>query len=238
MVQARQTVVIVPARGNSNGIPGKNLRQVGGVSLVGWSIVAGRRIEGIRDLVVSTDDLRIAEEAREWGASVIIRPVELASDTTATEPVMAHVLAQITDVKDSDIVVLLQPTSPLRRRTTVDAAVRAVRDEGYVSALTVRPVHDFAWVPRGDFAERTYRKRLRRQDMRLEFAETGSVYVTTVSAFRESADRVSGRTKLIVVDTWEMIDIDGQADLEVVDALSSGWPAAERPTLRSAVVPE
>lgn len=215
--------VIIPARGGSRGVPGKNLHAVGGRPLVAWSIDAGRLIAPLERVIVSTDSPEIAAVAERYGASALERPPELAHDTAPTEPAMTHAL-DARGAPDEDIVVLLQPTSPLRRASTVRAVVDAVRSGEADSAVTVRRAHDFRWGLADDGAGvRQYDRRLRRQDMQPMFAETGSVYASSIAAFRRSGDRLSGRTRLIEVDTWERLDADTGADLEVLDCLLRVW---------------
>lgn len=226
MSESRPTIhAVVPARAGSKGIPGKNLRGVGGFPLVAWSIAAGLRIAEPRRVLVTTDGAEIAAAATRWGAEVIERPADLATDEAPTEPTIAHALDSV-GARDGDIVALLQPTSPLRRPETMAAVLAPVRSGEAQSALTVRARHDLLWRPGG---VRSYESRSRRQDLPEEYAETGSIYATTVGAFRASGDRVSGPTELVVVDAWEAVDVDDEADLAVVDALASAWPPELRP---------
>lgn len=215
--------VIIPARGGSRGVPGKNLQPVGGRPLLAWSIEAGRLVAAAEGLVVSTDSQEIAAVARRYAARVVERPAELSDDAAPTEPAIAHALDTL-GAPDDGTVVLLQPTSPLRRASTVRAVVDAVTSGDADSALTVRRAHDFLWGMAEDGSGvRRYERRLRRQDMKPTFAETGSVYATSIAAFRRSGDRISGRTRLIEVDTWQRLDADTPADLEVLDCLLAVW---------------
>ena len=85
-------VAVIPARGGSKGVPGKNLRRVGGVSLVARAVHAARAADSITQVYVSTDDARIAAEARAAGGDVIDRPAELAGDTATSESALLHAL--------------------------------------------------------------------------------------------------------------------------------------------------
>ena len=88
-------VAIIPARGGSKGIPGKNLKLIGGVPLIGRAIESCKSVAAITDVYVSTDDAAIAEVARKFGAKVIDRPAELASDSASSESALLHALEDI-----------------------------------------------------------------------------------------------------------------------------------------------
>ena len=117
---------VVPARGGSKGVPGKNLREVAGKPLLVWTVEQARAARPALDVVVSTDDEQIAEVARAAGAAVpFLRPPELARDTTPTEPVVRHALEAARAAGAApDAVMLLQATSPVRLPGTIDRAVR------------------------------------------------------------------------------------------------------------------
>jgi N-acylneuraminate cytidylyltransferase len=117
---------VVPARGGSKGIPGKNIRPLGGYPLIAYAIAAGRSSMRIDRLIVSTDDEQIAAVARKWGAEVpFMRPAELARDDTCDLPVFLHALEWLRSNENCRprIVVQLRATSPLRPPECVDAAI-------------------------------------------------------------------------------------------------------------------
>jgi N-acylneuraminate cytidylyltransferase len=122
-----EALVIIPARGGSKGIPRKNIRPFSGFPLIAWSIAAALQAETVTRTIVSTDDDEIASMAREWGAETpFLRPAELAQDQTADLPVFVHALKWLADHENyhPEVVVQLRPTSPIRPRDCVDAAVR------------------------------------------------------------------------------------------------------------------
>ncbi|MBU0596052.1 acylneuraminate cytidylyltransferase family protein, partial [Candidatus Bipolaricaulota bacterium] len=126
---AHPMIALIPARGGSKGIPGKNLALLHGVPLIDYTIKAARAAETVDRIILSTDDERIAEFCRRRGVEVPwMRPAELAEDGTLIVSVLAHLLEWL---KESGVtpeaMILLQPTSPLRRAEHIDAAVRAFR---------------------------------------------------------------------------------------------------------------
>lgn len=119
-------LAVVPARGGSKGLPGKNLRPLAGVPLVGHSIAAAGTVPACRRIIVSTDDEQIATTSRGLGADVpFLRPPELATDTAPTGPVIAHALAyaEADEGASYDAVLLLEPTSPVRDPARLAEAV-------------------------------------------------------------------------------------------------------------------
>lgn len=228
-----QAIAVIPARGGSKGIPGKNLRKVAGKPLIAWSIEQALASESIDMVVVSTDDEAIADTARRHGAEVpFVRPAALAADDTPTEPVIAHAIDWLAEQgREFDLMVLLQPTSPLRLAGTIDAAIGQLQTEAADSLLGVVPNHHFFW-RRGKSAEALYdyRNRPRRQDIVAEdrwFRETGSIYVSRIDAFRSSGNRLSGEISLFVMDELEGWEIDSEADIAVVEALLSRVHSAD-----------
>lgn len=124
-------LAIIPARGGSKGIPRKNIRLFAGYPLIAWSIAAAKQSSLVTRVIVSTDDEKIAEVAREWGAETpFLRPAELAQDKTTDLPVFEHALKQLEEVEGyrPEIVVQLRPTSPIRPKSMVDDAIRVLLD--------------------------------------------------------------------------------------------------------------
>src|ERR687888_2652879 len=129
-----QVLALIPARGGSKGIPRKNLATLAGRPLLAWTIDAALGSRAVTRTVVSTEDDEIAEAARSLGAEVLTRPPELADDDTPMQPVIAHALGEL---GAPDVLVLLQPTSPLRRAEHVDEAVELLVATGADSLLSV-----------------------------------------------------------------------------------------------------
>jgi N-acylneuraminate cytidylyltransferase len=126
MVDAAQVIAIVPARGGSKSIPRKNLRMFAGHPLLAYSIAAGLQAQTVNRVIVSTDDVEIAEVARQYGAEVpFLRPAELAADESTDLPVFQHALSWLAEHEGfmPELVVQLRPTSPIRPPGLVDRAV-------------------------------------------------------------------------------------------------------------------
>ncbi len=121
-----ETLAIIPARGGSKGIPGKNIRDFAGFPLLAWSIAAGLQAQGVTRVIVSTDDEEIAAVARTFGAEApFLRPVQYARDDSTDLPVFEHALGWLQEQEGyhPNVVVQLRPTSPIRPRGLVDRAL-------------------------------------------------------------------------------------------------------------------
>lgn len=221
-----EVVAIIPARGGSKGVPGKNLRPLAGKPLLVWSIEQALACGSVGRVVVSTDSEEIATVARAAGADVpALRPAELATDTAPTEPALLHMLDVLsTGGYRPDATMLLQPTSPLRRPETLDAALRLYESSRADSLLGVIDTHAFFWREAGGEATADYdwMKRPRRQDIApadRKYRETGSVYVTRTELLRTSGNRLGGKIVLFRMREEEGWEIDTEADFLVLEGL-------------------
>ncbi|TOA20395.1 CMP-N-acetlyneuraminic acid synthetase, partial [Vibrio parahaemolyticus] len=134
MLDSKKVIAVIPARGGSKRLPGKNTKQLGGKPLIAWSIEAAKKSKYIDRVIISTDCKDIAEVARRYDGDVpFLRPQELAGDTAGTNGVILHVLDQIDE--SFGYVVLLQPTSPLRSTEDIDQLLESFdeKTEGVVS---------------------------------------------------------------------------------------------------------
>jgi len=216
---------VIPVRGGSKGVPGKNARVVAGKPLLAWTIEQALAAVSDLDVLVSTDDAELAAHAAAAGADVpFLRPAELARDDTPTEPVVEHAVAHRTaEGRRPSAVMLLQATSPLRLPGTLDRAVAQFAETGVDSLVGVVAQTPFLWRS-GEPALALYdvRQRPRRQDLRPEdcfFRETGSLYLTRTEVYEREGNRLGRRTGLFVMDEIEGVDIDTLVDLRIAEQL-------------------
>jgi CMP-N-acetylneuraminic acid synthetase len=219
---------LVPARGGSKGVPGKNVRPLAGHTLLEYTARAARESGVIDRIVLSTDSAEIADAGRRAGLEVpFIRPASLAADDTPMVPVIMHALSEIErHAWSPDIIVLLQPTSPLRRPQHVRDAVNALRESTADSVVTV------VEVPRHlspDYVMRIDDGRLqpflpegtgitRRQDARPAYSRDGTVYAFRRSTLERFGGIYGDDCRPLLIDANESLSIDSPAD----------WDAAER----------
>ncbi len=221
-------LVVIPARGGSKGIPRKNLLSMAGKPLLAWSIEHALEAVTPCRVVVSTDSSEIATVAAAWGAEVpCLRPTALAGDDAPTEPTLLHVLDVLPDPDAIEHVVLLQPTSPLRRPGAFDRAVAMYEESGADSLLSVVEAHPFLWrhAEEGPEALYDYTRRPRRQDLPLNqrlYRENGSIYITNAGLLRKEQNRLGGRIVLFAMSAEEGVEIDEPHEWQYLDWLLRG----------------
>lgn len=213
-------VALVPARGGSKGIPRKNLAPLGGRPLVAWTINAALESASVARTVVSTEDEEIAAAARDLGAEVLPRPRELAADGTPMRAVIAHALEELPGI---DVLVLLQPTSPLRRAHHVDEAVQLLLASGADSVVSVVEVpHRYRpgslMALDGDRLLRVGDDYGTRQEKPLVYARNGPA-VLVLRADRIGDDLYGGDCRPYVMEQRESVDVDDPFDLELAELL-------------------
>jgi CMP-N,N'-diacetyllegionaminic acid synthase len=221
---AAKVLAIVPARGGSKGIPGKNLIPLAGKPLIAYTLEQARLASTVSRVVVSTDSDRIADVARACGAEVVPRPAELASDTATSESALAHCLRFLEEREsyEPDLVVFLQATSPLRRAVHIDEAVATLEQKGADSLFSCCPSHGFLWRRDGDSAvplNYDPRHRPRRQEAPEDLVENGSIYVFKPWVLAELGSRLGGRVAVYPMSALDSWQIDEPGDVPVVETL-------------------
>jgi CMP-N-acetylneuraminic acid synthetase len=217
---------LIPARGGSKRLPRKNALPLAGKPLIAWTIEAARAAGVLYDVVVSSDDDEIIHIAHEWGAQVpFIRPKELASDTATTLDVVQHALQKL--MMPYDAVMILQPTSPLRRIEDIKAAVALMYQQqarGVVSVTQVR--HPVEWAhalpedgKMDDFLQQIVTDK-RSQDLPVRYRVNGAICLV-------ATDEVVKHQRLFPptdcyayrMDSKSSIDIDDAEDFQLAEAM-------------------
>jgi N-acylneuraminate cytidylyltransferase/CMP-N,N'-diacetyllegionaminic acid synthase len=230
MIDGRSVLGLVVARGGSKGLPRKNVRELCGRPLIAWTIDAARAATCLDAVVVTTDDAEIAEVARRYGAEVpFMRPAALATDTAASVDVVEHALETLAaSGRRFDVVVLLEPTSPLREASDIDAAVRRLIESGAGSIVSVC---------RADVCHPAFMYRMgeretllpflpnqpggvRRQDIEPLYYLEGTVYASTVDALKARRTFCHDQTIGYEVPKWKAIEIDDLDDFLMAAAIA------------------
>ena len=224
MTETRRILALIPARGGSKGIPRKNLKLLGGKPLLAHTVEQARATPAIDRVVVSTDDGEIARCAERWGAEVIHRPADLASDTASSESALTHALDDLRDREgyEPDLVVFLQATSPLRRDRDITEAITTLDAEDADSLFSACPTHGFLWRRQDgqlDALSYDFQHRPRRQDIGEDLIENGSIYVFKPRVLRRFDNRLGGRIAVYPMHPLDSFQIDCPAELELVESL-------------------
>ncbi|MCC6355451.1 MAG: acylneuraminate cytidylyltransferase family protein [Verrucomicrobiae bacterium] len=220
-----EVLAIIPARGGSKGVPRKNLRPVGGRSLLATCVASARGATLVSRVCVSTDDDEIAAAAIAAGAEVVRRPAEISGDAASSESALLHALSALEAAEGyrPDILAFLQCTSPFVMPEDVDGAIALVADGRADSALTAFRSDLFLWrLDEGAGAvgiNHDKSRRPLRQERSPEFAENGAVYAMRVPGFVEARHRFFGKTLIHEMPRERSLEIDAEEDLTLANAL-------------------
>ena len=222
---------VVFARGGSKGVPGKNLRTVGGKSLLTRAIQTASSVPEIDLVVVSTDSSEIACEARTAGAEVpFVRPAELATDDAPEWLAWRHAITALSETTGSalEAMVSVPCTAPLRRPADVSACVSEFRDNACDAVITVtearhHPSFNMVRLEEG-LVSLAYRQPVavnRRQDAPALFDMCTVAYVVSPKHVQRSQNLLDGNVRAVVIPSERSLDIDTEFDLEVADLVLS-----------------
>jgi CMP-N-acetylneuraminic acid synthetase len=226
-----RTLAIIPARGGSRRLPGKNLKPFLGRPLIQWTVEFALRVQLFSRIVVSTDSDSVAQCAADAGVPVRERrPAELATDAARSVDVAIHELARADAEAESpfDLVALLQPTSPLRNPAHWSASLSRIAAGECaavvgVSAARPHPAHAFTMSAGGELTPWAAGKLLRQPAQELEpaVAVNGSLYVITAETLRrEQTFFPPGVRAALCAEPWEGIDLDTEADWVAAEAVA------------------
>ncbi len=213
---------VVPARGGSTGVPGKNLRQLAGEPLLVHTLRAALAATLIDRLVVSTDDAAIAAVARAAGVEVVDRPAVLATDSARTEPTLLHAVDAVVGAghPEPEWIVTLEPTSPLRTAALIDRCLELALREQPGAVVTVAETRENYGSREGDrFRYLFPGQPRRRQERQPLYRESGTVYVTRTSLLRRTGQVLCEPLLSVVVADEEGIDINSLLDFDIAEAV-------------------
>jgi len=221
MFKDHRFLAVVPARGGSKGVPRKNIRIMAGKPLIEWTIEQAAQSRYIDRVIVSSEDEEICQVAKHSGAEVpFVRPMELATDTASGVDVLCHAVENAG--ADYDYVVLLQPTSPLRESTDIDAAIelcvrRAVASVVSVSEATKSPYWMYQMTEGGTLSPVVENAATNRQQLPRTYALNGAVYVLKVSQLLARRKIIDAQTLGYVMPNERSYDIDSETDFLVCE---------------------
>ncbi|MFT5640027.1 MAG: CMP-N,N'-diacetyllegionaminic acid synthase [Cyclobacteriaceae bacterium] len=217
---------LIPARGGSKGIPGKNIKQLNGIPLIGYTIKSALASIELANVIVSTEDDQIAEIANALGVETpFIRPQSLASDESPTIDTVIHALESMEKLGQSfDAVCLLQPTVPFRNEGSIDAAIQKFIKAGSESLISVRKVPHI-YNPHWTFVESDDKGFLeiatgdqkivtRRQALPTAYHRDGSIYITSTDIIRSKKSLYGEKITFLQNDEAVDINIDEESDWE------------------------
>lgn len=220
MYKNKKILAIIPARGGSKGIKNKNIVKVNGIPLIGYTINATKKSKYIDKIIVSTDSLKIKKVVEKLDINVpFLRPENISRDSSKSVDVIINVIENLKIKGDTyDYIVFLQPTSPLRKTTNIDEAIKMLVDSNYNSLVSIsktieNPIlfrtFDNKYVLKSLL---NLRSDIRRQEFKDYYKVNGAIYIN-------KWDQINNSTSLndnevgYVMDQSDSIDIDTHEDL-------------------------
>lgn len=228
MYQNRTFLAIVPARGGSKGLPGKNIRELCGKPLIAWSIGAGLNSSSVDEVVISTDSGEIAEISKQYGGSVpFLRPAELASDTATTFDAIKHTIDYYKNNlhQTYDYIVLLEPTSPLREKNDLDEMIQKIvaLEDDFDAIVSLGEVHEHPSIMKqveGKMIQ-SYCAELamasRRQDNQPAYFPYGVAYIVKTKTLLEEKTFYPKRTTHHIIKRYQCYEIDDIYDFLAIE---------------------
>ncbi|MFC1979175.1 cytidylyltransferase domain-containing protein [Chloroflexota bacterium] len=222
---------VIPARGGSKGVPRKNLVNLSGKPLIAYTIEAGLQSQRISRVIVSTDDEEIASVSRNLGAEVpFLRPVELATDSALSLPVMQHAIREVEreEGRTYDIAVMLQPTTPLRLGSDIDAGIELLlthNADSVISVVTVGAHHPLRMkqVIENDrlvnYVEQGFEDMRPRQQLPPVYIRNGALYITRRDVLLEQNSFVGDDCRAYIMPEDRSANIDSQFDFLLAEYL-------------------
>ena len=225
----KKILAIVPARGGSKRLPGKNIKVLNGKPLIQWTIEAALGIDDICRVMVSTDSQEIANIASKSGAEVpFIRPKELASDTSSSSAVIENALDFYKEQGEFfDLVLLLQPTSPMRNKKHIEQSIALLHLKNADAIVSVCECeHSPLWtntlpddLSMDDFISGEI-KQTRSQDLPISYRLNGAIYLSKVSRFYEEKTLfLSSNIYAYIMDSQSSVDIDHELDFLLAETI-------------------
>lgn len=230
MIEQQSVVAIIPARGGSKGLPGKNIRDLCGKPLIAWSIEAGLSSRYVDEVMVTTDNEAIAEIGRQHGALVpFLRPAELASDTATSYSVVRHALDfyGANRGRSFDYVVLLEPTSPLRAPNDIDSMLEALLllSADYDAIISVGEVRQHPAITKR-LSGRDIKPyccnlevKTRRQDQEAAYFPYGVAYIIKTSILFQEKTFYPRRTTYKTIQRYQCYEIDDLYDFLTIESI-------------------
>ncbi|MBN2788507.1 MAG: acylneuraminate cytidylyltransferase family protein [Paludibacteraceae bacterium] len=213
-------LAVIPARGGSKRLPRKNVLDLAGKPLIAWTIEAAKQSKYIDHFVVSTDDQEITDVSKKFGAEVLTRPGELATDAASSVDVVLH--AVNAQHKQYDYVILLQPTSPLRTSQHIDEAIELLFEKNANAVISVcETEHSPLWantLPEDGSMDNFIREEVkgkRSQDLPTYYRLNGSIYICNIERLYKENNLITERDVFSYkMDRRSSIDIDQRVDFE------------------------
>ncbi len=216
-------IAIIPARGGSKGVPKKNIKNFLGKPLILHSIDYAKESNFINEIILTTDSEEIMKIGNQHNITVVKRPDNISGDEATTESAINHVISSM-KYPENTVYILLQPTSPLRPKNSLDEMINQFNIYKYDSMLSISPIHPLTWKINNRKPEcmYDYQNRPRRQDFKDEdliYDENGSVYIFKHNLFIKGLNRLGGKIGSFIFSEEYGKQIDTPLDFDLLETI-------------------
>lgn len=228
MINGKSVIAIIPARGGSKGLPGKNIKELCGKPLIGWTIESGLGSKYLDVVMVTTDNEEIAKISRDFGAEVpFLRPNDLANDTATSVDVIKHTISFYENKlnKVFDYIVLLEPTSPLRDKNNIDDMIEKIIsvEDNFDAIVSLGAVNEHPSIMKkiegkniisycGELTMKT-----RRQDNNIAYFPYGVAYIVKTNTLKKENSFYPKRTTYYLIKRYQCYEIDDIYDFMAIE---------------------
>ncbi|MES0808275.1 acylneuraminate cytidylyltransferase family protein [Roseibium sp. SCPC15] len=219
-------IAVIPARGGSKAVPGKNLKELAGKPLIAWTLEETSKVSAVSEVVVSTDDRRIADVAADYGAAVpFMRPAEFANDNVHAIHVILHFISWLEEQGRQlpDAIAMLLPTSPLRRNWHVEKALAKFAEDPSRPVISVyrslTPLISLRWVEDDTLQPvlEGVNPNTQRQNIKPVFGVNGSIYIASPAVLKEKKTFHTEDARPFVMDRLHSLDINSLDDFAMAE---------------------
>jgi len=228
MYNNKKILAVIPARGGSKGLPGKNIKPLLGKPLIGWTIEQAKASKYITEIFVSTDSREIADVAETFGVSVPeLRPAELANDTATSASFVIYTIEKLRrEGKVFDYIILLEPTSPLRETSDIDRSIEILLSspdaESIVGVCSVEACHPDFLAAIDDGFLKPYKETInvvRRQDLNQLYFFEGTIYISKIETYLDKKTFYHDKTLPYIVPKWKAFEVDDTDDWFIIESI-------------------
>lgn len=229
MYKSKTFLAVIPARGGSKGLAGKNIKELCGKPLIAWSIEAGLKSDYLDEVIVTTDCQNIAEVSKQYGANVpFLRPNELASDTATSFDAIKHTIEHYKNElnKEFDYIVLLEPTSPLRESSDIDNMIEKIIrfEDDFDSIVSIGEVHEHPSIMKKIVNKKILspycvelEMKARRQDNGIAYFPYGVAYIVKTKSLLNEETFYTKRNTFYEIKRYQCYEIDDIYDFLAIE---------------------
>ena len=228
----KNIVAIILARGGSKGIPKKNIKNFCGKPLVSWTIEHAKQTKEISSIWLSSDSESILKIGKNYGINIIRRPKNLSNDSSSSVFGWIHAINVIKKKEKVDVIVALQPTSPLRDFKDIRNGLKKFKNNNYDSMFSGAEIGDFfIWEKQKKLFKSLnydYKNRKRRQTIKPQYVENGSFYIFTPKSIKKFNNQLGGKIGITLMEFWKSFEIDNKNDIKFCETLMNRYLLKQR----------